>query len=88
MIDCDKETLVKAAQTFMADIEKEKSCQTIFGSNSDKLQYFISRGWTLERFVEGLSLKQEKYTAALPSVEEVGNFAVRQANELGVAEVN
>lgn len=87
LIDCTRDDILKAGQSIMHDIENERSCQTIFGANTDRLQFMISRGWSLERFVEGLSLKQEKYVAELPAMEEVGNYAVREANELGAAEL-
>jgi len=46
----------------MADIEGEKTGQVIFGENHRDLQFFVTRGWVIERFVEGLSLSQQNYS--------------------------
>jgi len=51
-------------------VEKEKSSQGIFGGNNDNLQYFVSRGWKVERFVDGLSLKQQNYSTGGMEREE------------------
>ena len=87
LIGMTKDSLGKAASQLMDDLEKGQTSQVIFGASSDDLQYFIARGWKIERFVEGLSLKQERYVHALSDQQTVGNSAVRVANELGTAEV-
>lgn len=70
----------------MKDVETGKTSQCIFGPNNSELQYFITRGWSIERFAEGLSLNQQNY-AALPEIATVGNAAIREACELGAAEL-
>lgn len=86
LIEVEADQILEAGQSLMKDIEQEKTKQTIFGANVDKLQFFISRGWRIERFVEGLSLKSSNYTPELPQAQQVGNSVIREANEFGVAE--
>ena len=63
----------------MADIEAEKSGQTIFGLNQQDLHFFVTRGWTVERFIEGLSLNEHNYSPehADPNAQQIGKEDIK-----------
>lgn len=58
-----KEDLVPSLNKYiMSPVEKDQTSQVIFGANQENLQWFVSRGWGISRFVDGLSLQQGKYS--------------------------
>ena len=63
LLKASKADLLEVLNTrMMADIESEKSGQMIFGVNQQDLQFFVTRGWVIERFIEGLSLNEHNYS--------------------------
>lgn len=62
LLGVSKEDLVSVVSgSIMGDVEKEKTSQVVFGASSDSLQYLVARGWRVQRFVDGVSLKKENY---------------------------
>ena len=56
LLKASKADLLEVLNTrMMADIESEKSGQMIFGVNQQDLQFFVTRGWVIERFIEILA---------------------------------
>ncbi len=70
--------MVDVANKYLLDRIKEgKSSQVIFGSQTNDLEGLLSRGWKIERAVEGLSIQEESYeqnTNSLPKLPT--NFLV------------
>ena len=75
-----KEDLQPLFDEIMAKIEKEHTTQVIFGANQENLQFFVSRGWKVHRFAEGLSLKEDHYQIEDKSHEESAEIAVQGAS--------
>lgn len=98
LLSLQKEDMQSGFDEIMAKIEKEQTTQVIFGAKQENLQFFVSRGWKVHRFAEGLSLKEEHYQLEDKTAEESAEIALQgesslqqarrlsiEGNDLGVA---
>jgi hypothetical protein len=97
LLSLEKEHLQAEFDEIMAKLEKEQTTQVIFGANQENLQYFVSRGWKVHRFADGLSLKEEHYQLEDKSQQDSMEISVQgesfaqqqrrftiESNELGI----
>jgi len=62
LLSVTKDDVIEVAQKYLyGSIKDGKTSQVIFGTQDNDLEKFLSRGWKIERPVEGLSVSEEKY---------------------------